>query len=79
MARIAGVDLPRYKKIEYALTYIHGIGQSISSDILDKYYSNIDKEESFEASKYKFYRKLSEVSAAPYPERVSTTWPSVWP
>ena len=36
MARIAGVDLPRNKKIEYALTYIHGIGQSISSDILDK-------------------------------------------
>ncbi len=36
MARIAGVDLPRNKKIEYALTYIHGIGPSISSDILDK-------------------------------------------
>ena len=36
MARISGVDLPRNKKIEYALTYIHGIGQSISSDILDK-------------------------------------------
>jgi len=36
LARISGVDLPRNKKIEYALTYIHGIGQSISSDILDK-------------------------------------------
>ena len=36
MARIAGVDLPRNKKIEYALTYIHGIGPSISSNILDK-------------------------------------------
>ena len=36
MARIAGVDLPRNKKIEYALTYIHGIGTVISSDILDK-------------------------------------------
>ena len=36
MARIAGVDLPRNKKIEYALTYIHGIGSSISSNILDK-------------------------------------------
>ena len=36
MARIAGVDLPRNKKIEYALTYIHGIGPSISSKILDK-------------------------------------------
>ncbi len=36
MARISGVDLPRNKKIEYALTYIHGIGPSISSNILDK-------------------------------------------
>jgi len=36
LARIAGIDLPRNKKIEYALTYIHGIGPSISSNILDK-------------------------------------------
>ena len=36
MARISGVDLPRNKKIEYALTYIHGIGPTISSKILDK-------------------------------------------
>tara|TARA_B110000014_G_scaffold263582_1_gene260882 strand:+ start:920 stop:1288 length:369 start_codon:yes stop_codon:yes gene_type:complete len=36
LARIAGVDLPRNKKIEFALTYIHGIGPSISNDILDK-------------------------------------------
>ncbi len=36
MARIAGIDLPRNKKIEYALTYIHGIGLSVSSNILDK-------------------------------------------
>ena len=41
-----------------------------SSEILDKYYDNLDKEESFEVSKYKFYRKLSELMAAPYPERV---------
>jgi len=36
LARIAGIDLPRNKKIEYALTYIHGIGKSASNDILDK-------------------------------------------
>ena len=36
MARISGIDLPRNKKIEYALTYIHGIGKSASNDILDK-------------------------------------------
>ena len=36
MARISGIDLPRNKKIEYALTYIHGIGSKVSSEILDK-------------------------------------------
>lgn len=36
MARIAGVDLPRGKRIEYALTYIFGIGLASSQEILDK-------------------------------------------
>ena len=36
MARIAGVDLPRNKRIEIGLTYIYGIGRSISRRILDK-------------------------------------------
>ncbi len=35
MARIAGVDLPRNKRIEVALTYIYGIGDSRAQDILD--------------------------------------------
>ena len=34
MARIAGVDLPRDKRLAIALTYIFGIGRSTSSDIL---------------------------------------------
>ena len=34
MARIAGVDLPKGKRIELALTYIYGIGRSISQNIL---------------------------------------------
>ena len=34
MARIAGVDLPRDKRIEYALTYIYGIGLSSSKKIV---------------------------------------------
>ena len=34
MARIAGVDLPRTKRIEIGLTYIYGIGRKRSSDIL---------------------------------------------
>ena len=34
MARIAGIDLPRNKKIEYALPYIYGIGKKMSREIL---------------------------------------------
>jgi small subunit ribosomal protein S13 len=36
MARIAGVDLPRDKRMEYALTYIFGIGLTLSREILTK-------------------------------------------
>jgi small subunit ribosomal protein S13 len=35
MARIAGVDLPRDKRVQVALTYIYGIGQSRSKEILN--------------------------------------------
>ncbi|MEJ2503159.1 MAG: 30S ribosomal protein S13 [Gemmatimonadota bacterium] len=35
MARIAGVDLPRNKRIEVALTYIYGVGDSRARDILE--------------------------------------------
>jgi small subunit ribosomal protein S13 len=34
MARIAGIDLPRTKRIEIGLTYIYGIGRRRSNDIL---------------------------------------------
>lgn len=34
MARIAGVDLPKNKRMEIALTYIYGIGRTKSSEIL---------------------------------------------
>ncbi|OEU81091.1 MAG: 30S ribosomal protein S13 [Desulfobacterales bacterium S5133MH4] len=34
MARIAGVDLPRNKRVEIGLTYIYGIGRSTSTKIL---------------------------------------------
>ncbi len=36
MARIAGVDLPKNKRIEIALTYIYGIGRSSSRKILEE-------------------------------------------
>jgi small subunit ribosomal protein S13 len=36
MARIAGVDLPKSKRMEVALTYIYGIGRSASREILSQ-------------------------------------------
>lgn len=42
MARIAGVDVPRNKRIEIALTYVYGIGRSRSIEILEK--ANINKD-----------------------------------
>lgn len=41
MARIAGVDLPQAKRVEFALTYIFGIGRSRSNRILSK--AQVDK------------------------------------
>jgi len=42
MARIAGVDLPKDKRVEIALTYIFGIGRPSSNEILEK--ANIQKD-----------------------------------
>ena len=36
MARIAGIDLPRNKRIDVALTYLHGIGRSRAQEICGK-------------------------------------------
>ena len=43
MARIAGVDLPKKKRVEYALTYIYGIGLKSSRDILNAIGLSFDK------------------------------------
>ena len=42
MARIAGVDIPREKRVEIALTYIYGIGLSTSTKILQQTNINAD-------------------------------------
>jgi len=42
MARIAGIDLPRNKRVEIGLTYIYGIGRSLSNDILARAAINPD-------------------------------------
>ena len=42
MARIAGVDLPREKRVEIGLTYIYGIGRVTSNQILEETQVNPD-------------------------------------
>jgi small subunit ribosomal protein S13 len=42
MARIAGVDLPKSKRMEVALTYIYGIGLSASREILNQASVSLD-------------------------------------
>ena len=42
MARIAGVDLPREKRVEIGLTYIYGIGRASSLKVLEKANVNPD-------------------------------------
>jgi small subunit ribosomal protein S13 len=43
MARLAGVDLPRNKRMEIALTYIYGIGRARSREILKAAEVSLDK------------------------------------
>jgi ribosomal protein uS13 len=43
VARIAGVDLPKNKRMEIALTYIYGIGRSKAQYILERANINFDK------------------------------------
>lgn len=43
MARIAGVDLPKNKKVLFGLQYIYGIGSHVSADVLEKSKINPDK------------------------------------
>lgn len=43
MARIKGVDIPNDKRVEVALTYIHGVGKNLSKTILVNANVNLDK------------------------------------
>ena len=46
MPRIAGVNIPENKRIEISLTYIYGIGRSLSKKILDELKIDINKKAS---------------------------------
>jgi small subunit ribosomal protein S13 len=43
MARVAGVDLPRNKRMEFALTYINGIGRTKAREVLKSAGISLDK------------------------------------
>ncbi len=43
MARIAGIDLPRDKRVEVGLTYIYGVGRTSSNEILERAQVDPDK------------------------------------
>ena len=45
MARIKGVDIPNEKRVEIALTYIYGIGRSLSNKILEEAKVDPNKEQ----------------------------------
>lgn len=42
MARVAGVDLPKNKRVDIALTYIYGVGDAVAKEILGKLNGAID-------------------------------------
>ena len=59
MARIAGVDLPRNKRMEIALTYIYGIGRTKAKEILTK--AGIPLEKRTDALEENEIRKIRDV------------------
>ena len=59
MARIAGVDLPRDKRVEIGLTYIYGIGRTSASRILTE--AGVNPDTRFRALTSEGVTKISEV------------------
>ena len=59
MARIAGVDLPREKRVEIGLTYIYGIGRTSSNKILEA--ANVNPDTRVRALTDEEVKRISEV------------------
>ena len=59
MARIVGVEIPNEKRVEIALTYIYGIGRSLSNEILKA--SNVDPDRRVKDLKDEDISKISSV------------------
>ena len=64
MARLSGVDLPRNKRMEIALTYIYGIGRKTSVDILDK--ADVSKDKRTDDLDEQEVRRIRDVIEASY-------------
>ena len=64
MARIEGVELPRNKRIEYALPYVFGLGLKLSQDILTKLQISFDRR----------VKDLSDEEVAAIQKEVSTNY-----
>ena len=64
MARIAGVDLPRNKRVEIALTYIFGVGHARANSILDK--AGVSRDKRTDALDETDVRKIRDVIDADY-------------
>ncbi|WP_130837230.1 30S ribosomal protein S13 [Lachnoclostridium sp. Marseille-P6806] len=64
MARIAGVDLPRDKRVEIGLTYIYGIGRASATEIVNK--AGVNADTRCRDLTDDEVRKLSEVIAEEY-------------
>lgn len=64
MARIEGVNLPREKRIEYALPYVFGIGLKFARDILNKLEISFDKR----------VKELSDEEVAAIQKEISTNY-----
>lgn len=58
MARFAGVELPQNKRAEISLTYLYGIGRTLSNKILEK--TNIDKNKRMKELSDSEVKKLQE-------------------
>ena len=64
MARIAGVDLPREKRVEIGLTYVYGIGRVSSNKILEK--ANVNPDTRVRELTDDEVKRISEVIEADY-------------
>jgi len=64
MARIAGVDLPRNKRMEVALTYVYGIGRATAKAILEK--AGVDPNKRTDALEEADIRRMRDVIEADY-------------